>query len=280
MADNDSTAQMAITLQLPTFWAHRPSAWFSHVEAQFALRHIQSQETKSNLVIVSLPENVIEDVSDVLDDPAPNLYDRLKTALIKRVALTDQQKVQELFRDVHLGDRKPTQLLRQMKQLIADFNIDEAFLKQLWLQRLPQSVQGILAPFHKCPLIELAEAADRAVDATKPNTSISAALSTATDSSKNPHPPSAVEPTSFDVITHISKLYEELCSIRNEMRSGSSYKGRTSRSRNRSASRTGSRRSKSRQSQPRLCWYHKRYGANAKKCTRPCTFEANQAGNV
>ncbi|CAH8571725.1 unnamed protein product [Heterobilharzia americana] len=198
MADNDSTAQMAITLQLPTFWAHRPSAWFSHVEAQFALRHIQSQETKSNLVIVSLPENVIEDVSDVLDDPAPNLYDRLKTALIKRVALTDQQKVQELFRDVHLGDRKPTQLLRQMKQLIADFNIDEAFLKQLWLQRLPQSVQGILAPFHKCPLIELAEAADRAVDATKPNTSISAALSTATDSFKNP--PSAVEPTSFDVI--------------------------------------------------------------------------------
>lgn len=127
MAENDSPAEMSLTLQLPTFWAHRPASWFKHAEAQFAVRRIHSAETKANFVIVSLPENIMEEISDVLDDPSPDLYDRLKSALIKRVELTDQQKVQELFREVELGDRKPSQMLRQMKQLVANFKVDDTF---------------------------------------------------------------------------------------------------------------------------------------------------------
>nr|CAH8824227.1 unnamed protein product [Trichobilharzia regenti] len=76
------------------------------MEAQFVLRHIHSQETEVNLVIVSLLENIMEEVSDVLSDPSLNMYDRLKFVLINRVALTDQRKEQNLFCDIHLGNHK------------------------------------------------------------------------------------------------------------------------------------------------------------------------------
>ena len=272
MADDSAPAEMVVTLQLPTFWANRPIAWFTHVEAQFSLRRIQAQETKANLVIVSLPENVMEDVADVLEDPAPNLYDRLKAALIKRVALTDQQRVQELFRDVQLGDRTPSQMLRHMKQLVAEFKIDDAFMKQLWLQRLPQSVQGILAPFYQSSIAELAEAADRAVEVTKPSTSLTAVLPSSAHSQED-HIPHDFH--GFD----IRQMYQEICNLRRELRSRSRSRSVTFRSRSKS---NLSRRPKSsaKESQQGICWYHRRYGAKARKCTTPCAFNHSQAGNL
>ncbi|CAH8820795.1 unnamed protein product, partial [Trichobilharzia szidati] len=256
MIDASPASEMAITLQLPTFWTQHPARWFEHIEAMFALRNIHSQETKVNLVIVSLPEHVMEDVSDVLADRSPGLYERLKQALIKRVALTEQQKVQELFRDVHLGDRKPTQLLRQMRQLVADFKIDDAFLKQLWLQRLPQTIQTILAPINHSPLSELAEAADRVVETTTSNMSISAAV---TASSTQTRTSSAVESSNVDVVAHLNKLYEEIDKLKLDRRSRGRSHSRTSSIRGRSSSRAGSRRRRPKNSQPGVCWYHRRY---------------------
>ena len=91
MAGEIVLAQMAISLQPPTFWASRPATWFSHVEAQFALRHIHFQDTQANVVIVSLPETTLDDISDALPDTSLKLYGCLKTALIQRVAPKDQQ---------------------------------------------------------------------------------------------------------------------------------------------------------------------------------------------
>ncbi|CAH8842111.1 unnamed protein product [Trichobilharzia szidati] len=276
MADNSSASEMAITLQLPTFWTHHPVAWFDHIEAMFALRNIHSQETKVNLVTVSLPENVMEEVSDVLADRSPGLYERLKQALIKRVALNDQQKVQELFRDVQLGDRKPTQLLRQMRQLVADSKIDDDFLKQLWLQRLPQAIQTILAPINHSPLSELAEAADRVVETATSNTNISAAVTASPTQTKNSF---AGGSSNVDVVAHITKLYEEICKLRIDRRPRGRSNSRTSSTRGRSSSRAGSRRCRPKNSQPGVCWYHRRYGDKAQKCTRPCIFDVQQSGN-
>nr|CAH8870992.1 unnamed protein product [Trichobilharzia regenti] len=85
--------------------------------------------------------------------------------------------------------------------------------------------------------------------------------------------------SSFDAVAHIAKLYEEICSIRQEMNSRSRGRSPSSSRSSRPLSRASSKRRQSRSNQPGVCWYHRRYGAKAQKCTRPCTFDVQQSGN-
>ena len=52
--------------------------------------------------------------------PSDNSYTVLKQQLTKSTALSEQRKLQQLFTSEELGDRKPTQLLRQMQVIIQD----------------------------------------------------------------------------------------------------------------------------------------------------------------
>ena len=84
-----------------------------------------------------------------LDSEAPteHQYDTLKEQLTKRTAASKQRRLQQLFNEEELGDRKPSQLLRHMQQLLGDkaSTTDGAFMRELFLQRLPANVRMVLA---------------------------------------------------------------------------------------------------------------------------------------
>ena len=65
------------------------------------------------------------------------------------MAASEQRKLQQLISGEELHERKSTQLLRHMQQLLSDKLGSSAdtncFLRELFLQRLPASVRMVLA---------------------------------------------------------------------------------------------------------------------------------------
>ena len=129
----------------------------------------------------------------LLRPPEDTPYDTLKTELVKRTAASEQRKLQQLISWEELGDRKPTQLLRRMQQLLGD-KVGTAdvpsssFLRELFLQRLPSNVRMVLASTDtSMDLNKLAELADKVMEVATPTGTVTHV----SDAHPDPPPPSS-----------------------------------------------------------------------------------------
>ncbi|KAG0413170.1 hypothetical protein HPB47_009683 [Ixodes persulcatus] len=118
-------------------------------------------------------------VFDILAQPSPTAsYDQLKAALLQRTEASDRSRLQELLTAEELGDRRPSQLLRRMTQLLGvrANTIGDALLRELFIQRLPTNVQMVLATARALDLTGLAALADAVIEvSTPPVTSLTSA---------------------------------------------------------------------------------------------------------
>ena len=82
--------------------------------------------------------------------------------------------MQQLFNAEELGDRKPSQLLRHMQQLLGDKanNTNGAFIRELSLQLLPSNVHMVLASTPDTEsLDELTQLANKIMEVATPSVS-------------------------------------------------------------------------------------------------------------
>ena len=162
-----------VSLKISTFWPADPEVWFSQVEATFTTCGISVQRTKFDHIITSLSPEVATEVRDlILKPPSDNTYDVLQEQLIRRTAASEQCKLQQIFTTEQLGDRKPTQLLRCMQQLLGEHTstTDSAFLHKLFLLKLPAKVRMVLASTgDTVSLDKLAELADKILEVALPS---------------------------------------------------------------------------------------------------------------
>ncbi|XP_049269298.1 uncharacterized protein LOC125757647 [Rhipicephalus sanguineus] len=251
-----------VQIHLPSFWPQNPAAWFTHVEAIFALRRITSQQAKYCHAVSALSTEVVAEFHDLVCTPHETTpYDHFKTTVLQRKSVSVRRRLQQLLNEEELGDRRPSELLRRMQQLLSGCKLDvnSPLLRELFFQRLPQNVVLALATApDDLPLDKLAEQADRVAD-------YAAGGTVATASSV---PLSQLE----DRQSRLEQLIDDLAETVNALRPPShprrrdrDYRPRLS---PRSSSRSGPRRRV-------YCWYHSNFGASARQCRPPCSWQGN-----
>ncbi|KFD67383.1 hypothetical protein M514_20419, partial [Trichuris suis] len=178
----DLPVTAAVSVKLPIFWPHNAKLWFAQAEAQFVLSRITASSTKFYHTIASLNETVASEVEDLLEPQGDHPYEHLKQKLLKRFATTEEQCFRALTDDSPLGDRRPKQLLREMRHAAAGVvDVDSSFFRQLFLHRLPPNVQLVLKAFRTASIDELARAADDILPMESP-VNVVTATSTTVDS--------------------------------------------------------------------------------------------------
>lgn len=251
------------SLKLPTFWISCPEAWFMQAEMQFNIKHVKDDTVKFQHVIVALPQEVITKILDILQKP-PTIakYEFIKKTLCERFSLSEEKRLEQLFSDKQMGDRKPSEFYRDMSNIAGSVSmIGSDLLYKLWMRKLPQELQIHLTSSNLDKIEERLTLADKIWDVLNKN-QISMISSNNTYS------------TNQEIFQTFSKITSQICQNLEKLNLEISEL-RASRPINRDEP-TFRRNSRSR-SRRRFnkCWYHFKYGANAHKCIPPCNFQSN-----
>ncbi|XP_075535215.1 uncharacterized protein LOC142570762 [Dermacentor variabilis] len=230
---------------------------FTQVEAQFSLAHITQDRTRYDYVVAHLDARYANEVRDILaNPPMANLYEHLRTELIRRLSPSEDQKVRQL-QSAELAERKPSQLLRHMRALAGNMEVQDSLLRALWLQRLPPHVQAILQAQLTLPLDQLAGIADRVIEVSLPP------LSPTVQAVATPL-------NTIELARPIDDINRQLSSIQRRLDQHLPTRHLQSRGQNTTPSQ-----------QPGdddRCYYHRRFGDRARQCRPPCS--ARNQGNA
>nr|VZI18508.1 unnamed protein product [Spirometra erinaceieuropaei] len=156
----------AINFTLLEFWQHAPELHFIRIKSAFYSANVAKELTKYHKFVEVLPASVIAQVqSSLANPPADAPYTTLKADILRLNSVSDRQRYHQLLKEESLGDRKPSELLRRMRSLLGDMQVDDKFVKEMFLERQPADVQTILASGSQDRTVsQLAEMADRMIE--------------------------------------------------------------------------------------------------------------------
>ncbi|XP_050439905.1 uncharacterized protein LOC126847777 [Adelges cooleyi] len=246
---NDVSVNAIANVRLPSFWKQSPDFWFIHAESVFANHRLTADSTRVNFVIGALDEDGVRTIGDLLGPTAS--YDAIRSRLIDAYSLPKSVRFREIVKPGGMGDRRPSQLLRDMRSVMPA-GIGEEALKEFWLQKLPSNVMAIIASLD-APLDSLASRADRVMEASSPQ-SVDAF-------SKD---------QMADLASAVSALSQQVQSLTKIVNSSKDVP----RQRQHSSTQWAA------QQPTQACYYHEKYGNGARNCRPPCNFKPKAQDHV
>jgi hypothetical protein len=242
---------------LPPFWPQDPAAWFQHIEAEFVIARIPLTSYLCYLhVIRALPADVITAIRDITSQitaESLNAYAVVKQTLLQRFTSSSLQRCYQLLDSPPLGDRNIAAHYSQLRSLIpADADV---LFNAIFLRTLPPHISTALASKAELPSAELAAAASQMQHTVAAQAAVAAAT---------PLPPSPPPSVSAAPAQRYGRSPGRSTASRG--RQPTPYRRRsTSSDRRRSPARSGDR---------RLCWYHQKFGRQARRCNNQnCSWE-------
>lgn len=255
--------------ELPLFFKDNVKLWFAQIENKLEHCKIMGEKARFLSVSSALPPQVAMIVSDLIfNAPTENPYTALKTRIIDEFESTETEKTRNLLQRCTLGDRKPSALLRELRQNAAH-KVKDEFLMEIFLDRLPAEVARTLRALQVTDLDKAAAAADSALP--EPTSSINTMGEI--HGIKKPYQPSTITPAPEllliqQQILALTEAVNKLATAQEKR----SREGNQNYSRDRSRSRSRSRINPRTGKPYDYCYYHYRFGAAAKKCDPPCKF--------
>lgn len=240
-----------VGIKISPFWKRDPVLWYNQIEAQFSLARITIDDTKFFHVVSKIDTDILQCCADIIRDPPTDgtKYESIKCRIIAEYAPSASVRMQMLLQFTELGGRKPSQLLRELQSLAVGVVSDEALIKRLWLQCLPELTQAVLNVLDKrTPLKELAEQADKLADVSR---------GTAANIMSVTAPPAVPS-----VSSELQELKQQIATLTLEI---NAFR-RAPKPQRRSPAREPS-------SQTEICYYHRRFGSAARQCRSPCKFQ-------
>lgn len=233
-------------IPIPVMHGTNFDAWIQQMEYWFLASGITDEMTQCASILSHIDQNVFTQINDeVIATPIPGKYQFVRQKLSTHYADSEQRNLNRLLSEMPLGDKKPSELYFEMKNVAGNVLGDIA-LKSLWAQRLPEAARPVIAASGG-PATEFTKVADKIVDAL------------------NAGNVNSITATPIDDLTELHKqifeLRQQLKNLPSRSRSHSrgSYKQRRSSS---SANKTNGNNDD--------CWFHQKYGINARKCRSPC----------
>jgi hypothetical protein len=154
-------------VRLPPFYAEEPEVCLASAEAQFTLAGIAEEYTKFYCVLSQLHHSYAKEVRNIVTSPPQQEpYTKLKTQLLNRLSPSRENSARQLLTCEEIGDRKPSQFLRHLRNL--DSDVPDRLLRIMWTSRLPSNVQVALARMPEIELDTAALCADRIIEAISP----------------------------------------------------------------------------------------------------------------
>ena len=255
--------------KLPDFWTGSPAAWFGVAEAQFALRGIVTQRDRFSLVAAVLPESSARRVTHLLAAPGDNCYTDLRVALLAAHQLTAFQKAEKLLSSEPLGDRRPSELLAEMLELVQPGDERTNLFALIFLRRLPAAVRLLLTEDNTEDVRALADKADRCA---------------ASLHKSQPHTVAAVAPgEEYEDSSQEEATISAVGASRGGNQQRNNWRGRGRRGNG------GGQQAVQRSSAPDfpntparvaqqasgLCYKHFKFGDQAMGCKKPCSWQGN-----
>jgi len=235
----DVSVEALAGVRLPAFWKQSPEYWFTHAESVFTTHRVNNLNTRVHFLVGALDEDGVRTVGDLLGPSAS--YDSLRARLISAYGQPKSVRFRELVRPGVMGDRRPSQLLRDLRSVMPG-GCGEDVLKEFWLLKLPSNVVAIASGFEGS-LDSIAARADRVMEAV------------------NSH---NVDAVAKDPISELTNVVSSLAQQVQSMAKIVFAPGQS----NRPSMQWST------QQATELCYFHERFGNNARKCRPPCNFKA------
>uniref|UniRef100_A0ABD2W5M6 DUF7041 domain-containing protein n=1 Tax=Trichogramma kaykai TaxID=54128 RepID=A0ABD2W5M6_9HYME len=262
--------------KMPEFYKHSPQLWINLLESQFAAAEVTSPIDKYYHLATKLGHDVTAELKhSLLTLPAGNEYDSLKSVLVRKYVENDTSKLKRLGESLNGPQNcSPSKYLMRLASAADKWMQREAIL-EIWKKNIHPSISNglssVITPENEAENIRRAdELYDTFNFKPQPQPAYNLQLAPIQPSSQ------ANSDKTFDlskIAETLSKLEAKMTSLEKKLdkpRNNNNSSSNKKYDRSSSSSRQQKKETQETRDTEGMCYYHRRYAEEAKKCVDPC----------